>query len=81
MAQRFGTMELTLANGSKVTVSKIKAILMYTDKFLEQWGAAKLKQFFEQPVQLPVQQPYIGWRDTEQILGKHGFDTSEIHWS
>lgn len=81
MAQRFGTMELTLANGSKVTVSKIKAILMYTDKFLEQWGAAKLKQFFEQPVQLPVQQPYIGWRDTEQLLGQHGFDTSEIHWS
>ena len=64
MAQRFGTMELTLANGSKVTVSKIKVILMYTDKFLEQWGAAKLKQFFEQPVQLPVQQPYIGWQDT-----------------
>jgi len=81
MAAEYGTVELTLADGTKVTVSKMKAVLMYTDKYLEQWGIAKLKQLFEQPLVLPEKQPYIGRAETEQLLGQHGFDTTSIHWS
>ena len=78
LADKTGTVDLILSDGKQITVSRVQAAVMYTDKYLELWDISRLKGLFDW--QLPEKQPYIGWRETEQILGEYGCDTSDMHW-
>ena len=78
LADKTGTVDLILSDGKHITVSRVQAAVMYTDKYLELWDISRLKGLFDW--QLPEKQPYIGWRETEQILGEYGCDTSDMHW-
>ena len=79
LAETFGTVDLILSDGKQITVSKIQAAVMYTDKYLERWDISRLETLFNW--ELAAKQPYIGWHDTEETLSQHGIDTSDIHWS
>jgi|GEM_PF-2625139 len=79
LAEKTGTVDLILSDGKQITVSKIQAAVMYTDKYLERWDISRLETLFNW--ELAAKQPYIGWRDTEETLSQHGIDTSDIHWS